>query len=65
MTKGIKIRDADIAVQSSLFENLEAPPLTYSVVILNKEKFVQVLSEIKELNSEVIQKFARIRLEDV
>jgi len=33
-----------------ILENLEAKPLTYGAVILNKEKFIKVLSEVSNLN---------------
>lgn len=46
MKKVIKNNDKQL-----VFENLEAKPLTYGSVILNKEKFTQVLQGIRSLNN--------------
>ncbi|HBY57538.1 MAG TPA: DNA methyltransferase [Candidatus Atribacteria bacterium] len=46
MKKVIKNNDKQLA-----FENLEAKSLTYGSVILNKEKFTQVLQETKSLSN--------------
>jgi len=45
MNKGMKNMRINSATQ-----NLEAIPLTYGAVILNKEKFIEVLSELITLN---------------
>ena len=44
--KNIKINDG---IQLT-FKNLEAPPLTYGSIVINKEKFIQALCEINALN---------------
>jgi len=46
MNKEMKNNDKQL-----VFENLKATPLSYGSVILNKEKFAQVLHEIKILSN--------------
>jgi len=49
MNEGMKNMKTNNTTQLTL-ENLEAIPLTYGAVILNKEKLVEVLSEVATLN---------------
>ncbi len=46
-------------------EKLEAIPLTYKAVILNKEKFIEVLSEITTLNDLISIKNRTFILKDI
>ncbi len=46
-------------------ENLEAPPLTYGAVILNKEKFIETLAEVEALNNLSSIKNRIIALKDI
>ena len=50
MNEGMKNMKTNNTTQLTL-ENLEAIPLTYGAVILNKEKLVEVLSEVVNLNN--------------
>ena len=47
------------------FENLEATPLAYGAVILNKERFLQILDEISGLNTLSSLKNKVITLRDI
>jgi len=38
------------SMQTTLFKDLEAPPLAYGAFVFNKEKFIQVLGEINNLS---------------
>jgi len=46
-------------------ENLEAVPLSYGAVILNKEKFIEILSEVITLNELISIKNKTFMLKDV
>jgi len=64
MSTGKKTMKVNDATQLT-FENLEATPLAYGAVILNKERFLQILDEISGLNTLSSLKNKVITLRDI
>jgi len=64
MNEGIKPMKTNDTKQLTI-NNLEAVPLTYRAIILNKEKFIQVLEEIDTLNVLTSIKNRIIALKDI
>jgi 16S rRNA G966 N2-methylase RsmD len=50
MNKETKIMENSNSALTTLFKDLEVPPLTYGAIVFNKEKFIQVLGEIDNLS---------------
>jgi len=64
MNEGMKNMKTNNTTQLTL-ENLEAIPLTYGAVILNKEKLIEVLSEVTTLNDLSFIKNRILALKDI
>ena len=47
------------------FENLEAPPMTYGAVILNKEKFIESLDETNNIEDLSLLKNRVVRFKEI